>query len=279
MNRIFISILVVLMLSCTLGMAEEGVSTIALVTPVPAAASPTPTKKPNPTVPPSTEAVREIAPYIANVKTSGSDLNIREKANQGATVLLKVANGTEITVYGTTGQWLKVASGGVTGFVPAKYVSEMVALAETPAPVPANGLNPGMASGPVTGGTAAGVNTFNPEQYDAVVNVGTGVAVMRTEPAETAPVKGQFYSGYPLKVLAEINGWCLVLDESYGQAGYVMKALLQRTNGMAAGPGDSALSTGNAPAEEMTAAPAEEAMEDIADEPSEEDGEEIGDQG
>ena len=270
MKRIFISILVVLMLACIAGMAEEGTSTTAELTPA-AAASPTPTKKPNPTVPPSTEAVREIAPYIANVKTSGSDLNIREKANQGATVLLKVANGTEITVYGTTGQWLKVASGGVTGFVPAKYVSEMVALAETPAPVPAGG--------PVTGGTAAGVNTFNPEQYDAVVNVGTGVAVMRTEPAETAPVKGQFYSGYPLKVLAEINGWCLVLDESYGQAGYLLKTQLQRTNGIAAGPGGSALSTGNAPAEEMTAAPAEEAMEDIADEPSEEDGEEIGDQG
>ena len=123
MKRISVFILLLLMLSCTLGMAE-GVSTTAELTPAAAAAAtPTPTKKPNPTVPPSKEKVTEIEPYIANVKTSGSDLNIREKANQGATVLLKVDNGTEIKVIGTTGQWLKVTANGVTGFVPAKYVS------------------------------------------------------------------------------------------------------------------------------------------------------------
>lgn len=266
MKRIVISILMVLMLSGVAGMAEEGISTTAELTPA-AAASPKPTKKPNPTVPPSNEAVRGIAPYIANVKTNGSELNIREKANQGAMVLLKVANGTQIQVIGKTGQWLLVTTGSVTGFVPAKYVSEMVALAATPVP---NSMNPGTASGTMTGGTAFSVNSFNPEQYNAVVNVGAGMAVMRTEPREAAQQKGKFYSGYSFRVLAEINGWCLVLDEAYGQAGYLLKTQLQRTNGNAAVPGGAA---------SVTVPDSAEGMDDLTDDPSEPDGEEIGGQG
>ena len=100
---------------------------------------------------------------------------------------------------------------------------------------------------------------------------------MRTEPGEYAQAKGQFYTGYPLKVLAEINGWCLVLDESYGQAGYVLKTQLQRTNGMTVP--DAALSSGYNPTEGMTYSQADEAMDDGEYDSYDMDGEETDYQG
>ncbi|MBQ9008983.1 MAG: SH3 domain-containing protein [Clostridia bacterium] len=263
MKKIIFPVFLVLMLLFATGMAEGTTETTTTTTTTDTTVvTPAATKKPNPTVPPSKAAVEEVDPYTATVKTSGSDLNVRDKANQGATVLLKLANGSELTVIGVTGQWFKIKANGVTGFVPSKYVSEATTTqADTGTDVagtgdayaagaygayPANaygaysgtayGAYPSGAAGygtvPQTAGYGISVTTFNPEQYDAVVNAGDGgAAIMRTEPSEMAAQKATFYSGYAFKVLAEINGWCLVLDESYDQAGYIPSVLLQRTTG------------------------------------------------
>lgn len=172
-------------------------------------------KSKTPSVPSSSAPVTAVQPYTANVKTNGGVLNIRQSANKGSTILRKVNNGTELTVLGYTGEWLKVSAYGTTGFVPSRYVSgatgnAVAASAPGAAPVANNGVYAG---------------TGLP--YYAIVNPTNNFVNMRAQPNKSAPVVGVYYYGYTLKVVADLGYWCQVVDENTGKQGYMLKSLLQ----------------------------------------------------
>lgn len=56
------------------------------------------------------------------VQTQGGNLHIRRKPNSESEILGKIPNGTEVTVYGKTGNWYVVRYEGVTGYASADYI-------------------------------------------------------------------------------------------------------------------------------------------------------------
>ena len=174
-------------------------------------------KKPN--VPASTAPVTYVTPYNANVQTNGGVLNIRNKANKGATILAKLSNGSPLIVKGYTGSWLQVEANGVTGFVPSRYVTGAVQTA-----VPAYNT-----SVPAT--TAQG-------SY-AIVNPSNNFVNMRATPSTDSQVISVYYYGYRLKVLSQMSDWCQVLDEATGRTGYMATRFLLWDNSVAPAAADN----------------------------------------
>lgn len=169
-------------------------------------------KAKSPSVPASTAPVTQVTPYNANVKTNGGVLNVRNRANKGATILTKLSNGSPLVVTGYTGQWLQVNANGVTGYVPSRYVTGSTGAAQT------------YSTQPVAG------NVYNGGQYYVIVNPTNNFVNLRAQPSKESQILGVYYYGYQLKVLSENNGWCQVLDEATGKTGYIMQSLVQRIN-------------------------------------------------
>ena len=154
----------------------------------------------------------EVPAYYANVETNGGELNVRVRANKGATIKKKLKNGTQLLVIGTTSNgWYKVRAGNVTGYVPSRYVS----------------------------GSADSANYYFDEsnifnEYYAVVNPTNNFVNMRSAPNMSARVIAVYYYGQKLLVVSESGSWCEVYDEETGRTGYMKKELLLY-NGDAAG--------------------------------------------
>lgn len=65
-----------------------------------------------------------VSEQKAWVKTSGSNLNMRQKADTSSSILCKIPNGSQITVYGSaSNNFYKASYGGKTGYVSASYIS------------------------------------------------------------------------------------------------------------------------------------------------------------
>ena len=183
-------------------------------------------KSKTPSVPASTAPVTAVNPYYANVQTNGGVLNVRNKANKGATILCKVNNGTQLLVKGYTGSWLQVEVNGVVGFVPSRYVSGSV---QTAAPVAAAPV----AAAPVM---AAPVQQQYPQAqgavYYAIVNPSNNFVNMRATPSTNSQVVGVYYYGYRLRVIANMGEWSQVYDEATGRSGYMASRFLMVDNTM-----------------------------------------------
>lgn len=64
-----------------------------------------------------------IEPFAGKVSTGGTVLNLRNYPSLYGAVLTQVPNGTQLTVYGSTGEWYVTNYNGVTGYVNSAYVS------------------------------------------------------------------------------------------------------------------------------------------------------------
>jgi SH3-like domain-containing protein len=174
-----------------------------------------------PYVPASTAPVTAVSPYYANVKTNGGVLNVRNKANKGATILLKLANGSQLLVKGYTGNWLQVEVNGLTGFVPSRYVTGAVQAAPSAASIAQQQIAPT----PTTGG------------YYAIVNPTNNFVNMRATPSMDSQVLAVYYYGQRLRVVSQMGEWCQVVDEATGRNGYMATRFLLVDNSASANNG------------------------------------------
>lgn len=176
-------------------------------------------KSKSPSVPASTAPVTAVNPYYANVKTNGGVLNVRNKANKGATILLKLSNGSQLLVKGYTGSWLQVEVNGVTGFVPSRYVTGAISTTNTAAAVAQQAMP----------------QTQQQVQYYAIVNPANNFVNMRSAPNTNSTVVNVYYYGYRLRVVAQLGDWCQVYDEATGLSGYMASRFLLVDNSVAVG--------------------------------------------
>jgi len=170
-------------------------------------------KTKSPYVPASTAPVTAVTPYYANVKTNGGVLNVRNKANKGATILLKLSNGSQLMVKGYTGSWLQVEVNGLTGFVPSRYVTGAIQTAPAASYVAQAQLPQTQNSG-----------------YYAIVNPTNNFVNMRATPSTDSQVINVYYYGYRLKVIAQMGEWSQVYDEATGRTGYMSSRFLMMDN-------------------------------------------------
>lgn len=60
--------------------------------------------------------------FTASVATQGSNLNIRNNPSYSGTIVGKIPNGAEVTVFSVNGDWALVNYNGVTGYVSRQYL-------------------------------------------------------------------------------------------------------------------------------------------------------------
>jgi mannosyl-glycoprotein endo-beta-N-acetylglucosaminidase len=129
-----------------------------------------------------------------NVST-GSGLNIRKTASLNGTVLLKLAKGTEVTVYSEANGWAKIKVDGQEGYVSVDYLTA----------------------------TKPGSNPIDQQEQTLETKyVSVGLAsslIMRNGASTNSSIIVKLPRGMEITVYSEANGWSKV--KAYGQMGYV----------------------------------------------------------
>jgi uncharacterized protein YgiM (DUF1202 family) len=57
------------------------------------------------------------------VQVNSGSLNMRKTGAEGASIVAKLANGTQVTVYSESKGWAKIKANGKEGYVSTKYLS------------------------------------------------------------------------------------------------------------------------------------------------------------
>ncbi|MBS4212409.1 SH3 domain-containing protein [Neobacillus rhizophilus] len=131
-----------------------------------------------------------------------SPLNMLKSAAADASILVKLARGTEVTVLSEENGWAKIEAYGQIGYVDPQYLSETKPAAGTDSPAENN---------------TEQKDTAIVEKY---VNVVYGSSLnMRAEASTTASVLTKLARGTIVTVNSEENGWAKVTAN--GKTGYV----------------------------------------------------------
>lgn len=123
------------------------------------------------------------------------NLNVREAASTDASVVGKMPNKAACEILGTEGEWTKITSGEVSGYVKSEYL--------------------------VTGDEAAALAE---EVVETVAKVTTTTLYVREEPNTDCSIMTAMPIGEELEVLEQLDGWVKVnvdSDEGYVSADYV----------------------------------------------------------
>ncbi|MDM5312191.1 SH3 domain-containing protein [Peribacillus frigoritolerans] len=136
------------------------------------------------------------------VQVNSGSLNMRKTGAEGASIVAKLANGTQVTVYSESKGWAKIKANGKEGYVSTKYLSA---------------TKPGTLMK-----TAVTIKTTT--KY---VNVSTGSLNMRKSGSDSASIVAKLTRGTQVTVYSESKGWAKV--KANGKEGYVSTKYLSST--------------------------------------------------
>ncbi|MFJ7940351.1 SH3 domain-containing protein [Peribacillus sp. NPDC096622] len=136
------------------------------------------------------------------VQVNSGSLNMRKNGREGASIVAKLANGTQVTVYSESKGWAKIKANGKEGYVSTKYLSA---------------TKPGTLKK-----TAVTIKTTT--KY---VNVSTGSLNMRKSGSDSASLVAKLTRGTQVTVYSESKGWAKV--KVNGKEGYVSAKYLSAT--------------------------------------------------
>ena len=135
------------------------------------------------------------------VHVNSGSLNMRKTGTESASVVAKLAKGTQVTVYSESKGWAKIKANGKDGYVSTKYLST---------------TKPGTV-------TKAAATVKTTTKY---VNVSTGSLNMRKSGIESASVVAKLTRGTQVTVYSESKGWAKI--KANGKDGYVSTKYLSR---------------------------------------------------
>ncbi|MFE3976479.1 SH3 domain-containing protein, partial [Peribacillus sp. YIM B13481] len=141
-----------------------------------------------------TKAAVAIKTTTKYVNVSTGSLNMRKTGTESASVVAKLAKGTQVTVYSESKGWAKIKANGKDGYVSTKYLST---------------TKPGTV-------TKAAATVKTTTKY---VNVSTGSLNMRKSGIESASIVAKLTRGTQVTVYAESKGWAKI--KANGKDGYV----------------------------------------------------------
>ncbi|MDQ0881987.1 SH3 domain-containing protein [Peribacillus sp. V2I11] len=136
------------------------------------------------------------------VHVNSGSLNMRKNGSEGASIVGKLANRTQVTVYSESKGWAKIKANGKDGYVSTKYLSA---------------TKPGTLTN-----TAVTVKTTT--KY---VNVSTGSLNMRKSGSDSAGIVAKLTGGTQVTVYSESKGWVKI--KANGKEGYVSAKYLSTT--------------------------------------------------
>ena len=149
------------------------------------------------------------------VQTSGGRLNVRVYPSKDADVLRKIANGTQVSVTGYSGEWTRIYVGGISGYVMSRYLTHRYApQPQPPYPTPERTATEQYAT--MTSISPRTV-TVHPSRVGGFVN-------LRWAPSTKEPVIRYCYEGYTLTAIAANAEWLQVLDPATYQVGFMMRS-------------------------------------------------------
>ena len=147
----------------------------------------------------------------------GSSLNMRNKASNSGSVIVKLARGVQVTSYGDSDGWTKVNIYGKEGYVATQYLSKT------------------KPSASATGSDSSNV-VKTTTKY---VNVTKGSSLnMRSSASTSASVVSKLTRGTKVTVTSESKGWAKIT--AGGKTGYVSTSYLSASN-----PDSQSGNTGN----------------------------------
>ncbi|MCK1985586.1 MULTISPECIES: SH3 domain-containing protein [Peribacillus] len=136
------------------------------------------------------------------VQVNSGSLNMRKTGAEGASIVAKLANGTQVTVYSESEGWAKIKANGKEGYVSTKYLSA---------------TKPGTL-------TKTAVTIKTTTKY---VNVSTNSLNMRKSGSDSASIVAKLTRGAQVTVYSESKGWAKV--KANGKEGYVSTKYLSAT--------------------------------------------------
>ncbi|MGG1991590.1 SH3 domain-containing protein [Peribacillus frigoritolerans] len=136
------------------------------------------------------------------VQVNSGSLNMRKTGAEGASIVAKLANGTQVTVYSESKGWAKIKANGKEGYVSTKYLSA---------------TKPGTL-------TKTAVTIKTTTKY---VNVSTSSLNMRKIGSDSASIVTKLTRGIQVTVYSESKGWAKV--KANGKEGYVSTKYLSAT--------------------------------------------------
>ena len=139
-----------------------------------------------------TDPSAQPTPTPSQTKTvyTTENLKVRAQPNTSAEVLGTLQKGTKVETYSLKDGWYEIKYNGKTGYISAKYTSDVDTLQPSPSPV---------------------VTVYTKEDLR-----------VRAQPNSNATILGVIKKGTAVETLGETNGWYLM--KYNGQDGYISKA-------------------------------------------------------